>query len=87
MSWSTRREAVAVVTLPKNLKKTVTVAVAVGSIFFAINQLGQILAGHASAVVLVKSVLTYLMPFCVSNYSLLLASRAPRNQIALNKEE
>lgn len=55
MSWSTGREAMAVVTRPTNLKKTVTVAFVVGSIFFAINQLGPILGGHASAVVLAKA--------------------------------
>jgi hypothetical protein len=81
MSWSTGREAMAVVTRPTNLKKTVTVAFVVGSIFFAINQLGPILGGHATAVILAKSVLTYLTPFCVSNYSLLVASRAPRTEL------
>jgi hypothetical protein len=55
MSWSTGREAMAVVTRPRNLKKTLTVAFVVGSIFFAINQLGPILGGHASAVVLAKA--------------------------------
>jgi hypothetical protein len=81
MSWSTGREAKAVVTRPTNLKKTVTVAFVVGSIFFATNQLGPILDGHTSAVVLAKSVLTCLVPFCVSNYSLLVASRAPRTEL------
>ena len=38
MSWSTGREAMAVVTRPTNLKKTVTVAFVVGTIFFG--QLG-----------------------------------------------
>jgi hypothetical protein len=46
-----------VVTRPRNLKKTLTVAFVAGSIFFAINQLGPILGGHASAVVLAKCVL------------------------------
>jgi hypothetical protein len=59
----------------------------VGSIFFAANQLGPILGGHASAAVWAKSVLTYLTPFCVSNYSLLVASRAPRSTAVLNMEE
>ena len=77
MSWSTRREALAIVTRRENLKRTATIACVVGTVFFAANQLGPILGGHADGVVWAKSALTYLTPFCVSNYSLLVASRAP----------
>jgi len=75
MSWSTVPEALAVVVQRGNLTKTLTIAVFVGTIFFATNQLGPILGGHASPEVLAKSLLTYLTPFCVSNYSLLMATR------------
>jgi hypothetical protein len=76
MSWSTGREALAVVGRPDNLKRTATIACVVGTVFFATNQLGPILGGHADAITWAKSALTYLTPFCVSNYSLLVASRA-----------
>jgi len=76
MSWSTGREAVEVVSRRENLKKTATIALVVGTVFFTTNQLGPILGGHADTLVWAKSVLTYLTPFCVSNYSLLVASRA-----------
>ncbi len=78
MGWRTTREALAVVTRPQSLRKSIGVALFVGTIFFVINQLGPILAGHVNASVVIKSVMTYLTPFCVSNYGLLMASRSPR---------
>jgi hypothetical protein len=75
MRWSNGREALAVVVEPQNLRKTIGVAAVVGTVFFAVNQMGPILSGHADLAVLLKSVMTYLTPFCVSNYSLLMASR------------
>jgi hypothetical protein len=39
------------------------------------NQLGVILAGHATVVVWLKAVLTYLTPLLVSNFGLLSATR------------
>ena len=40
---------------PQHLKRTVSVALVVGTAFFAMNQLGVILAGHATALVWVKA--------------------------------
>ena len=45
--WSTWREGVRVVVAPRQLRRTVSVALIVGSAFFAMNQLGVIVAGHA----------------------------------------
>jgi hypothetical protein len=39
----------------------------VGTVFFAMNQLGTVLAGRATALVWLKVALTYLTPLCVSN--------------------
>jgi len=39
------------------------------------NQLGIILDGHATALVWLKAVLTYLTPLVVSNFGLLSATR------------
>ena len=79
-TWSTLRELVSVATTPRHLRRTVTVMVVVGSAFFAMNQLGTILAGRATAMVWVKAVLTYLTPLLVSNFGVLSATRrsAPR---------
>ena len=74
-SWTTWREAFVVVRQPAHLKKTITIAVVIGSIFVAVNQLPLILSGHADGVVFAKALLTYLTPLCVSNYSILVATR------------
>jgi hypothetical protein len=65
-----------VVLYPPHLRKTVLIAAVVGSILFCINQLDIVLRGDATAVVWVKSAVTYLVPFCVSNAGVLVATRA-----------
>ena len=76
-SWQNRREAVAVVLSPHNLRRTVCIALSVGTVFFAMNQLGVILAGHAGTIVWLKAVMTYLTPLVVSNIGVLSATRRP----------
>jgi hypothetical protein len=53
------------------------VAGVVGSVLFAINQLDVVLAGQVTPLVVAKIGLTYLVPFSVSTYSSLGASRIP----------
>jgi len=74
-SWQNRREAVAVVLSPHNLRRTVCIALSVGTVFFAMNQLGVILAGHAGTIVWLKAAMTYLTPLVVSNFGVLSATR------------
>jgi hypothetical protein len=74
-TWSTRRELVSVVVAPQHLKRTLSVALIVGTAFFAMNQLGVILDGHATALVWLKAALTYLTPLLVSNFGVLSATR------------
>ena len=80
-TWSTPRELVSVVVAPQQLKRTVSIMLVVGTAFFAMNQLGVILAGRATAVVWVKAVLTYLTPLLVSNFGLLTATRRNADQL------
>ena len=61
-----------------HLWKTVLIALVVGTVLFCINQLDVVLRGDATTGVWVKSGLTYLVPFCVSNAGLLVASRRAR---------
>jgi hypothetical protein len=75
-TWTTWREALAVVTYRPHLRKTVTIALVVGTILFAINQLDVVLRGEATAVVWIKSAVTYLVPFAVSNAGVLVATKA-----------
>ena len=58
-----------------NLKRTLTIALVVGTTFFVMNQLSVIVNGHASALVWVKAALTYLTPLAVSNLGVLSATR------------
>ena len=57
-----------------HLRKTISIALLVGSILFCINQLDVVLRGKATALTWFKSGLTYLVPFCVSNYGILVAT-------------
>jgi hypothetical protein len=79
VSWRGWREAVAVVARPVYLKRTLATALAVGTVLFAINQLNVVLDGHATAVVWVKTGVTYLVPFTVSNIGVLIATRRRTN--------
>lgn len=74
-TWSTWRGAVAVVVHRPHLRKTVSIALVVGTVLFCINQLDVVLRGDATVVTWVKSAVTYLVPFCVSNAGVLVASR------------
>ena len=74
-TWRTWREAAALVLATDNVKRTVRIALTVGSVFFAMNQLGTIMAGHAGTIVWLKAVLTYLTPWIVSNVGVLSTTR------------
>ena len=78
----TWREAAAIVPARRNLKRTVTIASIVGSVFFTMNQLGVIVAGEAGTVVWLKAALTYLTPLVVSNLGVLSATRQLRSTTA-----
>ncbi len=73
--WSTWRDALPVVLHRSHLRKTVRIALIVGTALFVINQLDVVLRGAATPVVWLKVALTYLVPFCVSNLGILIASR------------
>ena len=76
MSWTTWREATAIVCYRPHLRKTATIALVVGTVLFCINQLDVVLRGDATTVVWIKAAITYLVPFAVSNAGVLVASRA-----------
>ncbi len=78
--WRTWHEAARVVLASRNVKRTLAIALIVGSLFFTMNQLGAILAGRAGAIVWLKAAMTYLTPLVVSNVGVLSASRAPAGE-------
>jgi len=75
VTWSTPRELLSVVVAPQHLKRTLCVAVVVGTAFFAMNQLDVILHGGGTALVWLKAGLTYLTPLVVSNVGVVTATR------------
>jgi hypothetical protein len=77
VQWSTPREAVRVVLHRPHLRKTVRIALIVGTVLFCINQLDVVLSGRATTVVWLKAGLTYCVPFVVSNIGVLIGARAP----------
>jgi len=76
--WSRWQEIARVCLHPAHLRKTVTIALLAGTILFFINQVDVVISGRATALVWVKVGLSYLVPFCVSNYGIVVASHRPR---------
>jgi hypothetical protein len=73
-TWRTWREAAQIVVRPYHLRRTVTIAVVVGTLLFAINQLDVVLRGDADTGTWVKVAVTYVVPFCVSSAGLLVGT-------------
>ncbi|HWK11823.1 MAG TPA: nitrate/nitrite transporter NrtS [Vicinamibacterales bacterium] len=74
-TWTTWREAIRVVMWPPHLTRTIRVALVVGTILFAINHLDEVLRGEATWRTWTKGLVTYLVPFCVANIGVLVATR------------
>src|SRR5919106_3846366 len=73
------RAAFRIVLEPQHLRRTLTIAVVVGTVLTAINQADVIARGDATATTLVKAVLNYVVPFIVSNLGLLVGTRDERS--------
>jgi hypothetical protein len=74
-TWTTWREAWSLVGRRSHLRSTIRIALVVGTVLFAINQLDVVLSGDATRATWVKSAVTYLVPFVVSNLGILTATR------------
>jgi hypothetical protein len=71
------REALRYCLERRHLRRTVRIALVVGVVLTAINQLDVIARGDATATTWIKCGLNFIVPFVVSNLGLL-AGRAPR---------
>ena len=74
-TWSSWREATRICLSARSLRSTIAVALIVGTALFAINQLDVVVAGRATGRVWLKTALTYVVPFLVANYGLLVGTR------------
>jgi hypothetical protein len=71
------RAALAYCAQPAHLRRTTRIALVVGVLLTAINQLDVLLGGDATALTYVKCAMNFVVPFVVSNLGLL-AGRAQR---------
>ena len=72
------RDALRICLKREHLRRTLTIALVVGTILTAINQADVILRGEASWTTAVKGALNYVVPFIVSNLGLLAGARTER---------
>ncbi len=71
----TTDEVRSIVLQRENLRRTVTIALIVGTVLFGINQLDVVLSGQATASTWIKGAITYAVPFVVSNLGVLQGER------------
>jgi hypothetical protein len=72
----TAREALRICGQREHLRRTIRIALVVGTILTIINQADVILKGDAVTLTWVKAGLNYCVPFIVSNLGLLAGKRA-----------
>ena len=75
-------EALRIVMRREHLRRTVPIALVVGTILTLINQADVIAGGDASTATWLKAVANYVVPFIVSNLGLLAGKRAEREREA-----
>ena len=76
VSWGTPREGVVLCLSPRTLRKTLRIALIVGTLLSLINQGHVVAAGEASAVTWIRVLANYLIPWVVSSIGFLSASRS-----------
>jgi hypothetical protein len=74
-TWNTPVEAIRLCFLPTTLRRTIPIALAVGTLLSLINQAGVVFGGEATLVTWLRVGANYLVPFCVSSLGFLSATR------------
>ncbi len=86
--WSSLRVALAYCGKREHLRRTLRIALVVGIVLTAINQLDVILRGDATVITFVKCGLNFAVPFIVSNLGLLsgrASGRSPGTATRVNR--
>lgn len=73
-TWQRWQEIPAVCLHPRNLRSTLAVAAVVGTVLLLINQFDTVMSSGFGPRLWLKAGLTYLVPFLVSNYGLVIGS-------------
>jgi hypothetical protein len=74
------RDALRICLEPQHLRRTLTIAIVVGTILTAINHADVILRGEANSTTAAKAALNYVVPFIVSNLGLLAGRLSDRRR-------
>jgi hypothetical protein len=69
------RDAISFCLQPRNLRRTLSIALVVGVVLTIINQSGVIASGHATTTTWIRCGLNFVVPFVVSNAGLLIGRR------------
>lgn len=75
VSWGTPWEGMVLCLSPRTLRKTLRIALIVGTLLSLINQGHVIAAGDTSAITWIRVMANYLIPWVVSSVGFLSASR------------
>ena len=81
------REALRICFRREHLRRTVKIALVVGTILTLINQLDVMLKGDATAITWVKTGLNYCVPFIVSNLGLLAGKQTEAESLDHPREQ
>ena len=79
-TWSRAIEIPGVCLDLRNLSRCIAAALIVGTILFFINQADVVFGGRATGATWLRIGLTYLVPFFVSQYGIVLASRTSKRE-------
>ena len=74
-TWRTAGEAVRLACRPSTLRRTIFIAVVVGTLLSVVNQADVVAGGDADTTTWMRIAVNYLVPFCVSTAGFLSACR------------
>jgi hypothetical protein len=80
-TWEHWTEVPGMILYPLFLRRTVVIALVVGTILFTINHIDEVIMHHTSRAMWIKGGITYLVPFAVSNMGLLVGARRHKPKV------
>jgi len=79
-TWEHWTEVPGMVFYPLFLKRTLVIALVVGTILFCINHIDEVIMHRTTRAMWIKGAITYVVPFAVSNMGLLVGARRRKPQ-------
>lgn len=81
------RDSLSIVFRPEHLRKTLKIALVVGSILTLINQADVFVNGSATTATFIKTGLNFCVPFVVSNLGLLAGVRGDKRADGVDRDQ